>query len=147
MKFIDDLKALCKKHNVTLDGQLLILPDNYPQEISHTKEAYWGKFRVRGMSALEFKPVIPERKPAEIISSKRVHVVSDINGYTCPVTNKWVEGRAAHRENLKRTGCRVFEPGERENYIKEKPKEMERNAERAAEFLSDRIAERADVPA
>ena len=40
------------------------------------------------------------------------HIVMDYPGYTCPVTGTWVEGRAAHRENLKRQGCRVLEPGE-----------------------------------
>ena len=41
-------------------------------------------------------------------------VTGDYPGYECPVTGKWVEGRRAHEENLKRTGCRVLEPGERE---------------------------------
>jgi hypothetical protein len=38
----------------------------------------------------------------------------DYPGYSCPVTGQWVEGRAAHRENLKRQGCRVLESGETE---------------------------------
>ena len=37
---------------------------------------------------------------------------TDYAGYTCPVSGKWIEGRAAHRENLARTGCRILEPGE-----------------------------------
>lgn len=76
--------------------------------------------------------------------SKRgnIQIIRDIDGYTCPITGNWVGSRAAHKENLKRSGCRVFEPGEREQYIKEKPREAERHAERAADFLSDRIAER-----
>lgn len=36
----------------------------------------------------------------------------DIAGYQSPVTKKWVEGRAAQREDLKRTGCRVADPSE-----------------------------------
>lgn len=84
---------------------------------------------------------IPER-PASWYTGKTAQILRDIDGYTCPVSGKWIEGRAAHRENLKRTGCRIFEPGEREHYIKEKPREIERHAEKAADFLSDRIAER-----
>lgn len=42
------------------------------------------------------------------------HIVMDYPGYTCPVTGQWIEGRTAHRENLKRQGCRVLEPGETE---------------------------------
>lgn len=44
------------------------------------------------------------------ISAPRI--VSDYEGYQCPVTDKWIEGRAAHEENLKRTGSRILEPGE-----------------------------------
>ncbi|UOF77835.1 hypothetical protein [Bacteriophage sp.] len=39
-------------------------------------------------------------------------VRGDYAGYECPVTGKWIEGRRAHEENLKRQGCRVLEPGE-----------------------------------
>lgn len=42
------------------------------------------------------------------------NIVCDYPGYECPVTGQWVEGRAAHRENLKRQGCRVLEKGEME---------------------------------
>lgn len=39
-------------------------------------------------------------------------VQGDIPGYDCPVTGKWIEGRRAHEENLKRHGCRLRETGE-----------------------------------
>lgn len=39
-------------------------------------------------------------------------VRGDYQGYACPVTGVWVEGRRAHEENLKKHGCRVLEPGE-----------------------------------
>jgi putative FmdB family regulatory protein len=39
-------------------------------------------------------------------------VQADLPGYDCPITGKWIEGRKAHEENLKRHGCRVYEPGE-----------------------------------
>ena len=41
-------------------------------------------------------------------------VKGDYPGYDCPITGKWIEGRRAHEENLKRHGCRVLEPGETE---------------------------------
>jgi putative FmdB family regulatory protein len=41
-------------------------------------------------------------------------VIGDYQGYSCPITGKWIEGRRAHEENLKRHDCRVFEPGETE---------------------------------
>lgn len=39
-------------------------------------------------------------------------VTCDYEGYHCPVTEKWIEGKRAHEENLKRTNSRVYEPGE-----------------------------------
>lgn len=44
------------------------------------------------------------------MSAPRVR--GDYAGYTCPITEKWIEGRKAHEENLKLHGCRVLEPGE-----------------------------------
>lgn len=50
-------------------------------------------------------------------------VIGDYPGYECPVSGKWVEGRKAHEENLKRTGCRVYEPGEREAFVASRARE------------------------
>ena len=41
-------------------------------------------------------------------------VLGDYPGYNCPITGDWIEGRKAHIENLKKHGCRVYEPGETE---------------------------------
>lgn len=51
--------------------------------------------------------------------SRQIHapaVVGDYAGYSCPITGKWVEGRRAHEENLRRHGCRVLEAGETEDF-------------------------------
>ena len=42
-------------------------------------------------------------------------VKGDYPGYACPITGKWIEGRRAHEENLKKHGCRVLETGETES--------------------------------
>jgi len=34
--------------------------------------------------------------------------------YRCPITDKVIDGRKAHEENLARHGCRVLEAGEKE---------------------------------
>lgn len=49
--------------------------------------------------------------------SRSVHptIFKDYEAYECPVTGKIIEGRSAHRENLKVTGCRLLEPGEKED--------------------------------
>lgn len=62
-------------------------------------------------------------------------VRGDYQGYTCPITEKWIEGRRAHEENLKTHGCRVLEPGEKEG------NERRRAADEAA--FEERVGETA----
>jgi hypothetical protein len=50
-------------------------------------------------------------------------VRGDYAGYSCPRTGRWIEGRRAHEENLKRLGCRVFEAGERQEFDANKKRE------------------------
>ena len=49
--------------------------------------------------------------------------MGDFKPYTCPITEKLVEGRRQHEENLKRHGCRLKETGETTQFIKQKEKE------------------------
>ncbi len=51
--------------------------------------------------------------PAKRLISAPLFTV-DHTGYDCPVTGKWVGSKAEHRDNLKKTGCRVLESGETE---------------------------------
>lgn len=52
--------------------------------------------------------VVPD-DPRPIASPR---VVSDYAAYESPMRSGMIEGRAAHREDLKRNNCRVMEPGE-----------------------------------
>lgn len=47
-------------------------------------------------------------------------VRGDYEGYNCPITGNWIEGRRAHEENLRRHGCRVLEPGEKDEVVRRK---------------------------
>lgn len=58
------------------------------------------------------------------------YIAKDYEGYQCPVTDKWVEGRSAHRENLKRTGCRLLEKGESRDAAKKLNESYEGNLQR-----------------
>lgn len=72
----------------------------------------------------------PSHKMDKVITAARI--VTDYAGYSCPITGSWIEGRAAHRENLAKHGCRVFEPGEMENTRRMREnldKEMERQVD------------------
>lgn len=61
--------------------------------------------------------------------------MGDLPGYECPITGKWIEGRRAHTENLKRNRCRVYEAGETQDFIKNKSK----RDEQATDAMLDRI--------
>ena len=57
-----------------------------------------------------------EITPKRRAPAKGPFVWSDLPGYVSPVsepgTLKWVEGRAARREDLKSNNCREVDPGE-----------------------------------
>lgn len=63
-------------------------------------------------------------------------VIGDYAGYTCPITGNWIEGRKAHRENLKANGSRILEPGEVEDAA--------RFRERETATLEDKVANSAE---
>jgi hypothetical protein len=69
-----------------------------------------------------------------------VAVRGDYAGYQCPVTERWIEGRKAHKENLKRQGCRVFEAGEREGFERRKRAE-ERDFDRQVDATVEAFVE------
>lgn len=73
-------------------------------------------------------------------SEPTVNIVSDYQAYDCPVTGKIVEGRAAHRENLKRTGCRLLEKGESREFQKNQQREADRSLESAVSRAVESIA-------
>lgn len=68
------------------------------------------------------------------------HVAADYAPYECPVTGRQIEGRRQHEENLKRTGCRLLEPGESAQYIKDLPKKREQDLERSVNQAVDAAA-------
>ena len=46
----------------------------------------------------------------------KARVVADYAPYNCPITGDLISGRRQHEENLKKHGCRVYEPGELEDH-------------------------------
>lgn len=40
------------------------------------------------------------------------YITTDIQGYRSRVSGKWIDGRAAQRDDLARTGCRLLDPSE-----------------------------------
>lgn len=66
-------------------------------------------------------------------------IVPDLPGYESPVTGKWIEGRKARREDLKRTNSRPWEGIEQER--KEAAK-IQRDNDRKQDQLAERMAHR-----
>lgn len=135
-EFTKALHKLCTRHKVVLSGTMRVTPmtdkiEAFDYSYAEQVPAYGG--------ADTFGPFIvpqitykPEPK-AEFKTSKGFQITRDSEGYDCPVTGKWIEGRAAHRENLKRHGCHVLEKGEHQD--------NERNRIEAEEKTIDSLAE------
>jgi len=54
-------------------------------------------------------------------------ISGDYPGYVSPATGRWVEGKKAHQEDLKRSGCRIYEQGETQDYLKNLPNTRKEN--------------------
>ncbi len=75
-----------------------------------------------------------ERHDSPLCHGKRMGIVislatvqADLPGYESPTTGKWIEGRAARRDDLKRSGARPYE-----GFAVEKREADKRKAEREA---------------
>src|SRR6267154_5225545 len=53
-------------------------------------------------------------------------VRGDLPGYESPIDGRWVEGRRARHEDLRRSGCRPYETGEKEYHERNRLRENER---------------------
>jgi hypothetical protein len=76
-------------------------------------------------------------------------VRGDYPAYESPVVpGKIIEGRRAHEEHLRETGCRLLEPGESANYkqsLKKADEELEQKLEATAdEFITTLPTEKRD---
>lgn len=64
-------------------------------------------------------------------------ISQDYEPYTCPITGVLISGKKEHRENLRRHGKRVFESGEKEEFMRKKQLE-ESNFEKRVDETIDR---------
>lgn len=82
----------------------------------------WDREQGRLVEAAFFYANRPRTKRSDLPTPQ---IAGDYEAYECPITGKPVEGRAAHRENLKRHGCRVLEPGEKADAKKRRQAEAD----------------------
>jgi hypothetical protein len=64
----------------------------------------------------------------------------DLPGYESPVTGKWIEGRKARREDLRRHNCRPYEGREQEVKVAARARAEH---EKKLDSLAERLAHRA----
>lgn len=67
-------------------------------------------------------------------------VRGDYPGYDCPVTGKWIEGKRAHEENLKKHSCRVLEGGETREFQRRR-KDDEKKLDDAVDATVEQFVE------
>lgn len=67
-------------------------------------------------------------------------IARDYEAYECPVTGKLIDGRVAHNENLKRTGCRILEKGEQQEVKKYGKKRLEEKIDAAIDKSIEAVA-------
>lgn len=80
-----------------------------------------------------YSTVEERNAPRECACGKAAHkvilhpprVFGDFEGYESPATGRWVEGRRARAEDLRVSGCRPYELGEKED-LSRRQAEMDR---------------------
>lgn len=98
-----------------------------------------------GGKTTAFRKIMERDKPELCMSdlTKMMRIVEapsvqvDIGGYTSPIDGRWIEGKAARREDLKRSNCRPWEGMEAEKKAaidrsKAADKDFEKGVEAAA---------------
>jgi hypothetical protein len=72
-------------------------------------------------------------------------VMPDTPEYHSPVTGELVSGRVARMRDLKKHGCRPYETGEREHYLKTKDRDWEERTSRQLDRVLAKIAHQFDI--
>jgi len=88
----------------------------------------------RAVSARHDAPICHGRPMSIVICAPAVQ--ADLPGYVSPTTGRWIEGRAARREDLKRSHSRPWEGFDQE-------RKAARQRDREAEIRLDRQLEHA----
>lgn len=83
----------------------------------------------------------PQLHTCGAISEKVISVpmvAVDYPAYESPVTGRRIEGKRAHLEELKRTGCRLLEPGEKQD-IDRKRKAADQQLEKSVDATVEQV--------
>lgn len=67
-------------------------------------------------------------------------VAIDYPEYISPATGKLIRGKRQHIEDLKASGCRILEPGETEQFIRDKEKRRDEHFTKLADQVIAEVA-------
>jgi len=73
-----------------------------------------------------------------VISMPMIH--ADYEPYISPASGKVIQGKHQHEEDLRQTGCRLLEPGERVDYEKTQQQREVAEANRIEYFVNQTYA-------
>jgi hypothetical protein len=95
----------------------------------------------RYLNCWGYKPWTPEAEEAwrikcEFTAKQAPYIAPDLPGYESPIDGKWVEGRAARREDLKRNRCIPYDP----EMKKDAARNLEEIEKKADAKLHDAVA-------
>lgn len=84
---------------------------------------------------------LPARCHCGLVAERAIltppRVFRDLEGYESPATGRWIEGRRARLEDLRRSGCRPYEEGERQQAIARR-EQAERKLDQEVDAAVDR---------
>jgi hypothetical protein len=145
-RFTQELEALLAKHKIILSGNLVIVEKGNNQAVNYVDSTrVYGHsmptFDKRPQIIFDYTAIVEKFIPVK--PQQAAMVSSDYPAYDCPVTGQMIDGRKEHRENLKKTGCRLLEKGEHEHNQKRKAedwnnfeKKVEKTIHQKAEGLN-----------
>jgi hypothetical protein len=96
------------------------------------------RFVIRGGKVMEVP--VGERLRGNSHAGEGLQIINDISPYASPIDDHYIGSRSAHREDLKRNGCRILEKGEREHFQKNFENENDARIDSFVDGVVDRVA-------
>lgn len=109
--FIEEFGQLLDKYNFQFTGQLLVSEKEFPHEITHNEQAYWGQIPVRDRSSITVTPKIPPQEPVIFQKGVAPFMISDdlgIKGILNHADGKMYDSKSAYKKAVKAAGLEIL---------------------------------------
>lgn len=108
--------------------------------------------RAQAFRRVDDRHQAPPHEHSMVLAVTAPTVRGDISGYHSPITGQWIGSSRAAREDMKRHGCREWDPGEKQDAIRRREqndRDLDASIERTVgtfiEDLPQRKRERLEV--